>query len=357
MSATIYIMTHKSFTGPDLPCYMPLQVGSALRDNPLYLKDDTGDNISEKNPFYSELTGHYWVWKNDIKSDYVGCVHYRRYLLDDRGQLYTEETIREALMQYDLISTKVITLDYAYYDAFQDRHNSYDLDLLGEVIREMQPLYYETYQRLVHGNKTYFGNMYIMPKELYDNYMEFLFPLLFETEKRVDMTGYDGYQKRLFGFLSEMLFGVWVTVNGLHVKESVVGMFGEKAETKELKEALAKHFKDRNVAAAKACFLEHYTKRPDILMEVSDLNGECRLAMQAISSMEWDLERTGHCRLDFMTDFYEIIELYRQLNKLAKANGRTLRKRENGWLIKNRVSEMEYEIAMKLNVFCECGSE
>lgn len=360
MSMTIYTMTHKPFTPPQDALYQPLQVGSALHENLGYLSDNEGDNISEQNPYYSELTGHYWVWKNDKHSDYVGCAHYRRYLVNEKEQLYTEPELMELLKDYDMVTTKLLTLEYPYYDAFDDRHNSGDLDALGEVIKELEPRYYDAYIRLVHGRQTYFGNMFVMAKPLYDRYMEFLFPLLFETQKRIDMTGYDGYQKRLFGFLSEFLLYVWVTANSIKVKEAKVGLIGEKAETKELKQRIAEFFRKKDIAGAKAYFWQYYKKRPDILMEVSDINRECRLAMQAISSLEWEEKQTGKSRLEKTTDFWELIEFYRFLNRLTLRYGKnadTVEKlrqlaaeeEEREFMEKQQISETEYAVARKVN--------
>lgn len=364
MSMTIYTMTHKPFTPPPDRLYQPLQVGSALHESLGYLSDNEGDNISERNPYYSELTGHYWVWKNDKHSDYVGCVHYRRYLVNEKQELYTEAELSELLKEYDLVTTKLLTLEYSYYDAFDDRHNAKDLDVLGEVIKELAPRYYENYVRLVHEKRTYFGNMFVMSKSLYDDYMEFLFPLLFEAQKRIDMTGYDGYQKRLFGFFSEFLLYVWTTTNGLKVKEAMVGLISEKAETKELKEQIADFFRKKDVAEAKECFLRFYRKRPDILMEVSDINRECRLAMQAISSLEWEEKRFGHSRLEKTTDFYELIDFYRRLNRLVLRYGEkavtvenlqkmALTPEEQKFLREQQISPVEYEIARRVNGFCD----
>ena len=62
--ATIFTMTHKKFSKPDDAAYVPVQVGRAVNEALGYLGDDTGDSISEKNCYYGELTGIYWVWKN-----------------------------------------------------------------------------------------------------------------------------------------------------------------------------------------------------------------------------------------------------------------------------------------------------
>ena len=73
---------------PDLDCYVHIWAGknSRIADTKL-LGDDTGDNISIKNKYYSELTGIYWIWKNE-KSDIVGTSHYRRFFTDSKVSLF-----------------------------------------------------------------------------------------------------------------------------------------------------------------------------------------------------------------------------------------------------------------------------
>ena len=58
--------------------YLPVQMGHAIHPGIGYIGDDTGENISERNGNFCELTGLYWAAKN-LDSDYIGIVHYRRY--------------------------------------------------------------------------------------------------------------------------------------------------------------------------------------------------------------------------------------------------------------------------------------
>lgn len=73
----IIIATHKQHFMPSDDMYLPLHVGKSGKEELGYQGDDTGDNISAKNPNFCELTGLYWAWKN-LPNDYLGLIHYRR---------------------------------------------------------------------------------------------------------------------------------------------------------------------------------------------------------------------------------------------------------------------------------------
>ena len=84
MSMRIYTMTHKKFTPLSDKLYVPLHVGRACGEDFGYQGDDTGEQISALNCYYSELTGFYWIWKNCHDVDYVGPCHYRRYMINEK---------------------------------------------------------------------------------------------------------------------------------------------------------------------------------------------------------------------------------------------------------------------------------
>ena len=315
MSTTIFAMTHKKFIPPTDKMYVPLHVGREGKEDLSYLADNTGDNISHKNRYYSELTGMYWVWKNYSGSDNVGICHYRRFLVNDAGKLFTEREVEGLLSHYDLITTKTLTMRYPYYDGFSHNHNLKDLQAALDIIQEMYPDYYDTLNEMVHKRETWFGNIMICKKALYDEYCSWLFPIFFEMEKRIDVEGYDDYHKRVYGFISEFLLYVWATVKKIRVYQCKVGMLGEKAETRELKTALADFFEKEDIEGAKEFILQALKKRPDVLMEASDLDGELKLAMQVITTCENEYKSLGCCILNREKDFGRLISCFRRLNE------------------------------------------
>ena len=312
----IYTMTHKPFEIPKEPLYVPLQVGSALQEDLGYLRDDTGDNISAQNCYYSELTGLYWIWKNVKNLDYVGTCHYRRYLINDRELIFTEEEYLDLLTEFDLITTKRVHLNNSYHFGFSANHNIVALDTTGEVIRELFPDYYDTFVRLVNGPQTYFGNIFVTSKEVFDEYCHWLFTIFFEVQKRIDMeTDEDSYHKRVFGFISACLPYVFTTGKGPSACACQLGTTAEKAETREMKQHLAAYLKAHDIDGAKEYFMQQHKLRPDILMEASDITGELHLAMQMIATADAEMKRYKSSILDTEDDFYKLVPFFAKLNR------------------------------------------
>lgn len=344
MKIKIYAMTHKKFDVPQDKMYVPLQVGAAVHEPLGYLRDDSGENISALNCYYSELTGLYWVWKNDQDSDVIGSCHYRRYLIDENEIVLTAREIEEYLADYDLITTKKVHLENSYRDGFAANHNLAALDTAGEVIRDIYPSYYGTFVRLVNGPDTYFGNMIIAPMKTYKAYCEWLFTIFDEVRNRINLdTDEDSYHKRVLGFISEFLLLVWTTVNGLKVKECKVGMFGEKAEVRELKERLAGYFESGDEQSAKKELLNALQKRPDLLMEASDITGELRMSMELIAITEGEREIGKELLIGKLHDYRKLMELISNLNQcvLNRRRGEKYKEFEGEELL----SETAYKIA------------
>ena len=326
MNLRIYAMTHKLFDVPTDSLYQPLHVGHAVATDLGYPGDDTGENISNLNCYYSELTGHYWLWKNCHDVDYIGTCHYRRYLINEQEKVLTRNEYESLLKDYDLITTKRVILNNSYHYGFSANHNIKALDCTGEVIRDLYPEYYDAFVTMVQENETYFGNMFVTSKALFDQYCEWLFTIFEEVAKRIDLdTDEDAYHKRVLGFISEFLLLVWVRVNQLKVYECKVGMLGEKAETRELKEKLAEYFRKKDVDGAMQYFMQVKTARPDVMMEASDVTGELRLCMQVIATAGKEKALYGNCILDRECDFRKLMELFTELNHVVYRRHRVMK--------------------------------
>lgn len=347
MRLKIYAMTHKQFDVPKDEMYQPLHVGHVNAADLGYQGDDRGENISHLNCYYSELTGHYWLWKNCKDVDYIGTCHYRRYLINEQEKVLTKGEYENLLKDYDLVTTKRVILNNSYHYGFSANHNIKALDTAGEVIRDLYPEYYDTYLTLVHQNETYFGNMFVTSKALFDQYCEWLFTIFAEVEKRIDLdTNEDAYHKRVLGFISEFLLLVWVRVNGLKVYECKVGMLGEKAETRELKETLAEYFKKKDIEGAKEFFLKTKEKRPDVMMEASDVTGELRICMQIIATCGKEIECYGYSVLDRETDFRKLIAMFTEINNIIYRKHRGISiDTDSAFLKENQISDVALAVA------------
>ncbi len=249
----------------------------------------------------------------------MGICHYRRYFCTEEGRILTQREYEEIFSDYDIITSKLLKLNYTYYEGYAGDYNIHDLEAVGEVIRREYPAYYETFDRLVHDKGTYFGNMMVCKKEIYDAYCEWLFGIFEKAEKRIDASGYDDYHKRVYGFISEFLLYVWTQVQGLRVYECKVGMTDEKRETAEIKERLAAYFNEKDIAGAKAYMLACLEKRPDVLMEASDITGELKMSMQVIAVCELEQQAYGSSTIDRIQDFGALMAHFQKLDDMIQA--------------------------------------
>ena len=226
----VIIATHKNYWMPRNRLYVPVQVGAALHPalEPLwerpYVPDNTGDNISDRNPNYCELTGLYWAWKN-LDCEYLGLAHYRRHFTilrgsNDRRDVLSLDQARQLLASCDVLLPK--KRNYwieTNYQQYVHAHHAEDLDETRRILSERYPEYIRAYDVVMKRTTGHRFNMFIMKKELADAYCTWLFDVLFELEKRLDISTYSANDKRVFGFVSERLLDVWLETNSIKYQD------------------------------------------------------------------------------------------------------------------------------------------
>lgn len=237
MKTEIYVATHKQYQMPNHSIYVPIHVGKANNDQDFgYIGDDTNDNISLKNNEYCELTALYWLWKNS-QADIVGLVHYRRYLgLKEGNEIIKEKKILEIFKENP--KNIIVPKEKNYYieniyTHYKNAHHIQDLINTRLVIEKKYPEYLSSFDEIMSSKKLRLYNMFIMPKTMSDLYCEWIFTILFEVEKNSNTADYSIYQKRLYGFLSERLFNVWIQKNQFNLIEANV--INIEKENKKLK--------------------------------------------------------------------------------------------------------------------------
>lgn len=219
----IIVATHKKYEMPKDSIYLPLQVGAEGKESLGYKGDNTGDNISKKNSSFCELTGLYWAWKN-INAEYIGLVHYRRYFTLENGvtqklhpgieTVLSGPQVARLVMHYDVIVPKkqhyVVETLYSHY---AHTHYKEHLDKTRKIICQKYPEYVADYDWAVSRRSGYMFNMFIMKKELLNDYCSWLFDILFELENQIKDEKLSPFQSRLYGRVSEIIFNCWLNHN------------------------------------------------------------------------------------------------------------------------------------------------
>ena len=178
----------------------PLQVGAANGTDVCELKDNTGDNISNKNYFYIENTGTYWIWKNVKDAKYKGQMQYRRPMEGVDESMNFEQIFSN----HDVITCKplhhpdfkkptderklVIPAD-TVEQGYGASNCIDDLYIIEMIIDRYYPEYKESYNKYIkNGPDLYYSNGFIMKSEDFDKYSEFLFGCLTKYQEMVDVS-------------------------------------------------------------------------------------------------------------------------------------------------------------------------
>ena len=230
-----------------------------LNDN--MIGDDTGDNISELNRSFAEITALYWIWKNTT-SPFVGMFHYRRFLCINNNAHYpmvefpsmrfrhlglnhlkgfAKEFLHDLEMEkkyilpwfatHDILLSEPINLTkdeepLTPYQQYAKEHVISDLDKALEIIKQKYPEMYDFALQTLNGNEGFYPtNMFITRREILNDYANWLFSILFPLYEEIkdEVNARDTEQKLAFAYLSERLFTVYfryqAKYKGLRIKE------------------------------------------------------------------------------------------------------------------------------------------
>lgn len=224
----------------------PIQTGRAIADEIFedMIGDDTGDNISKDNPKYNELSAQYWAWKNYDKlgnPDYIGFMHYRRHFLfnnekvrplerwlpnsswylfesvdDEYKEYLNDEDIKNTVKGYDCIIPHIYDYtNYFHKNLVEDFKNLLDqkiehFHLMIDTVKKLFPDYAETAEDIRNGHEKYIANMFIMKKEMFNEYCNFLFSIESEIDKKVNSKYFSENESRFLGFLGEILLTIFI---------------------------------------------------------------------------------------------------------------------------------------------------
>lgn len=232
MNGKIIVVTHKEYDMPEDSIYFPICVGVGIpKLSHKFQPDNTGINISDKNCTYCELTAIFWAWKNlPPEVEYIGVTHYRRHFSIDKRAATLDHVVSGKQLE-DLFAKygddTIITTPFRhYFESIEDHYihslkgyeeiHKKDIMRLKAAIHKCTPEYDETTKKVLTGNTAHMLNMFIMRRDIYNNYCNWPFPII---DTVVEMSNDREDQKRYAGALSEFCLDIWVRTNNMTIKE------------------------------------------------------------------------------------------------------------------------------------------
>lgn len=264
-SVKIYVPYHKPYPIVKSDIIVPINLGRAVLDQTTkdgslsaddmsymitnMIGDDTGENISRKNREYCELTGLYWIWKNCLNCNeisHIGYMSYRRlfifndalinaindldevsyngYILDKSREKILHyvgldsSTVLSACSNYDCILPYKVNLKkfginsvlHDYVEKIPGMHLN-DILLLNDYIYNMNPELGAMFKEYLYSSYKYMYQCFILRSNIFVEYCKFMFNILFNFEKQVNVDLYTINGKRTLAYLGEHLYGFYLS--------------------------------------------------------------------------------------------------------------------------------------------------
>lgn len=228
----MYVITHKALPPEHVQTfpakYKVIHSGRAIGEDLGYLGDNTGDNISELNPYLNELVAIYWIWKNTSHT-VIGLSHYRRFFYKEKKENFlTEKEALTLLGDYDIIILRPLHLSVPWHELLKRcvPHGKI-VEFAEEIVRKnlmrTHPDYLKAFDYRLKFSGGYFKDMFVTRRNVFNAYCEWIFSFMLDSTREVlketQLSKITGYSKRLMAFLCEGMFTVWLMNNNLRVKE------------------------------------------------------------------------------------------------------------------------------------------
>ncbi len=221
-----YVVSHRPYQELNTSDYKTIWVGDIREKREQDLSDNSGDNISKYNSLFNECTALYWIWKNQ-SDDIVGLSHYRRFLSSvvNPGIPIMKWEACQILKNVDVMVAAAVYHDG--YTNYEQLIMTTEQDCVDSSINELRTAIsingtddLEYLELFLNARAMYPCNMFIMRRDLLDEYCAWLFPILFYMIKHVEIKKeWSSYSKRILGFWAERLFNVWLLKTNYTIKE------------------------------------------------------------------------------------------------------------------------------------------
>lgn len=227
MDKTMFICTHKDFVPMVNSGNYVILSSKPLKEEysglPQIIIGSTKLPLDDR--YFSEFYHIKYVYEQNFGVDRIGICHYRRYFNfhGDIPDFAEDEIIVPTPMKFDVS----VRQQYGYF------HNAKDLNLLESIVNTLYPLYSKDLRKFLRDKTFYPYNMFVMSKDWFDKYCEFVFTCLIEWLTIVDTLDIEGmiedekkdylkdfypnntidYQKRVLSFLGERLTSLFIMHN------------------------------------------------------------------------------------------------------------------------------------------------